>query len=228
MFDLEAHITEWRKQMLAAGIKSPVPLEELESHLRDHIDRLKSGLSEEEAFRTAAKELGDGKILKKEFSKGELLRCYRNNPVTLNILAGWFVLSGLNAMSQLAWLWHVDWPWTTDYNEARCYISLVLVIFSLQFFVGIGLLRRRKYWQYCALGFSVIGVAFTCWGMAGTLTFGTWKLTVLYIIGLGLELRVPASFPLFIDLLNLTMLLWGIHILAKSSVRNLFRPAAAN
>jgi len=37
MFDLEQAIIAWRQQMLAAGIKSPVPLEELENHLRDEI-----------------------------------------------------------------------------------------------------------------------------------------------------------------------------------------------
>ena len=37
MFDLEQSIAEWRRQMLAAGIKTPVPLEELEIHLREDI-----------------------------------------------------------------------------------------------------------------------------------------------------------------------------------------------
>ena len=32
MFDLEQAIADWRRQMLAAGIKTPVPLEELKSH----------------------------------------------------------------------------------------------------------------------------------------------------------------------------------------------------
>ena len=39
MFDLEQSIADWRRQMLAAGIKTPVPLEELESHLREEIER---------------------------------------------------------------------------------------------------------------------------------------------------------------------------------------------
>lgn len=37
MFDLEQSIAEWRRQMLAAGIKTPVPLEDLEIHLREWI-----------------------------------------------------------------------------------------------------------------------------------------------------------------------------------------------
>jgi hypothetical protein len=39
MFDLEQSIATWRRQMLDAGIKAPVPLEELESHLRDDIEQ---------------------------------------------------------------------------------------------------------------------------------------------------------------------------------------------
>jgi hypothetical protein len=35
MFNLEQAIADWRQQMLAAGIKTPVPLEELENHLRE-------------------------------------------------------------------------------------------------------------------------------------------------------------------------------------------------
>jgi hypothetical protein len=37
MFDLEQTISEWRRQMLSAGIKTPVPLEELEIHLREDV-----------------------------------------------------------------------------------------------------------------------------------------------------------------------------------------------
>ena len=51
MFDLEQSIADWRQQMLAAGIKTPVPLEELEIHLREEIERqMKSGLNEQDAF----------------------------------------------------------------------------------------------------------------------------------------------------------------------------------
>ena len=37
MFNLEQAIAEWRQQMLATGIQTPVPLEELEIHLREEI-----------------------------------------------------------------------------------------------------------------------------------------------------------------------------------------------
>jgi hypothetical protein len=58
MFDLEQSILEWRKQMLAAGIKTPVPLEELESHLREDIaQQMKSGTNPNKLFRIPFSEL---------------------------------------------------------------------------------------------------------------------------------------------------------------------------
>jgi hypothetical protein len=41
MFKLEQSIMEWRRQMLAAGIKAPVPLEELHENGDRHNERCK-------------------------------------------------------------------------------------------------------------------------------------------------------------------------------------------
>jgi hypothetical protein len=70
MFNLEESVVEWRRQMLAAGIKSPAPLDELELHLREEIGRMKeSGLDEPAAFTAAAKNLGPAQSLRDEFKK---------------------------------------------------------------------------------------------------------------------------------------------------------------
>jgi hypothetical protein len=70
MFNLEQSIADWRRQMLAAGIKTPVPLEELEIHLREEIERqMQSGLSAPLAFGIAAKQIGRAPELKREFKK---------------------------------------------------------------------------------------------------------------------------------------------------------------
>jgi hypothetical protein len=70
MFDLEPAIADWRQQMLAAGIKTPVPLEELEIHLHDEIEwQIKSGLDEQRAFEIAAQQIGQASALKNEFKK---------------------------------------------------------------------------------------------------------------------------------------------------------------
>jgi hypothetical protein len=70
MFDLEQSIAGWRQQMLTAGIKTPVPLEELEIHLREEIEQqMKSGLGVQQAFENAVQKIGQGKLLKNEFQK---------------------------------------------------------------------------------------------------------------------------------------------------------------
>ncbi len=70
MFNLEKSIAEWRRQMLAAGIKTPAPLEELEIHLREEIERqMKAGLNEQKAFNSAILKIGQARALKTEFKK---------------------------------------------------------------------------------------------------------------------------------------------------------------
>src|SRR5271170_6644818 len=70
MFNLDHAISEWRRQMLAAGIKTPVPLEELENHLREEIERqMKSELNEQKAFEVAVGRIGQANSLKMEFKK---------------------------------------------------------------------------------------------------------------------------------------------------------------
>jgi hypothetical protein len=89
MFNLEQSIAEWRTQMLAAGIKTPVPLEELEIHLREDIDRqMKSGLNEQKAFEISVQTIGQPKSLNNEFKKSERTFMKR----TLIILTGIFAV----------------------------------------------------------------------------------------------------------------------------------------
>ncbi len=102
MFNLEQAILDWQRQMLAAGIQTPVPLEELESHLRDEIEQQrKSGLSAQPAFEAAVGQIGPARALKNEFKKGE--RTFMKK--TLLVLAGIFgVLFGTGfILPALAW-----------------------------------------------------------------------------------------------------------------------------
>jgi hypothetical protein len=70
MFELEKSVGPWRQEMLAAGIKTPVPLEELEIHLREEIERqMQSGSNPEKAFELAAQKIGPVHMLKTEFAK---------------------------------------------------------------------------------------------------------------------------------------------------------------
>ncbi len=70
MFNLEQSINGWRQQMLAAGINTPVPLEELEGHLREEVEQqVQAGLDVSQAFKIAAQRIGPARMLQKEFKK---------------------------------------------------------------------------------------------------------------------------------------------------------------
>ena len=70
MFNLEQSISEWRGQLLSAGVKNPDIVDELESHLREDLARrVQSGESEEQAFEGAVQGLGQASLLKHEFAK---------------------------------------------------------------------------------------------------------------------------------------------------------------
>ena len=121
MFDLEKSIAEWRKQMLAAGIKTPVPLEELEIHLRENIERqTQSGMNEQQAFEVAIRQIGKANMLKDEFAKVEAAKQARREKfwaimvvATTNLMLwgmcgmGLFKIAGFSQITsgqQMSWL----------------------------------------------------------------------------------------------------------------------------
>ena len=70
MFNLEQAITDWRRQMVTGGIESRELLDELESHLRDEIERqIYSGINEQNAYLAAVASIGPARALKGEFAK---------------------------------------------------------------------------------------------------------------------------------------------------------------
>jgi hypothetical protein len=70
MFDLSKEITKWRKTLSEKQMCYISDLDELESHLKDEIDQLKShGLSEQEAFLVGTHRLGKPDALADEFAK---------------------------------------------------------------------------------------------------------------------------------------------------------------
>jgi hypothetical protein len=76
MFNLEQSIAEWRRQMLAAGVKAPATLEELESHLREDLAALlRAGVPGEQAFPLAVSRLGNPAPLRTEFNKLKRKAC---------------------------------------------------------------------------------------------------------------------------------------------------------
>jgi hypothetical protein len=102
MFNLEQSIAKWRKQMLAAGIKTPVPLEELEIHLRENIERqIQSGMNDQEAFEVANQQIGKANLLKEEFAKVEAAKKARRDKledIMLLVLTN-LILWGMGGMA---------------------------------------------------------------------------------------------------------------------------------
>ena len=102
MFTLEKSIAEWEKQMLAAGIKTPVPLEELEIHLREEIERRKWEMNEERAFEIAVRCIGKASTLNNEFQKANLSAPKRTISVAMGVyvvFAGSYLILSLVAQN---------------------------------------------------------------------------------------------------------------------------------
>jgi len=70
MFHLEQAISNWRRQMAAAGVKSPEVLVELENHLREDFEQqTRLGLDPQQAFVNAVVRIGHASTLETEFAK---------------------------------------------------------------------------------------------------------------------------------------------------------------
>ena len=70
MFNLEQAVADWRRQMVADGVDTPEVLNELESHLRDDVERqMQSGAKAPKAFEAAVHRIGQAAVLKHEFDK---------------------------------------------------------------------------------------------------------------------------------------------------------------
>ena len=73
MFNLDQAINEWRQQMERGGVKTPVVLDELESHLREEVEQqMRSGTTSERAFEAAVKKIGPASALKNEFKESSV------------------------------------------------------------------------------------------------------------------------------------------------------------
>ena len=84
MFELESSIAGRRRLMLAAGIRSPDPLDELEGHLRDDIEqRMASGQGDAAAFEAAVQNLGVPGDIEREFQRTQTNDTMKANLVNL-------------------------------------------------------------------------------------------------------------------------------------------------
>src|SRR5688572_14759809 len=83
MRDLEKKIAEWRRNMAKSAGQRVEPRDELETHLREEIERsARTGTSPEQAFELAVSKLGSADALRAEFHKLDQMRGAKWKPAT--------------------------------------------------------------------------------------------------------------------------------------------------
>jgi len=135
MFNLEQSISDWRQQMLAAGIQTPVPLEELETHLRDEVEhQIRSGLDVDKAFAAAAQKIGHAHLIQGEFQKVETVwsdRAWKIKQLVVMLVVGLFPIW----IGSMALLKSVSFALSSSGERMSSLASLA--VFSLLFWGGI-------------------------------------------------------------------------------------------
>ena len=109
MSDLEKRIEQWRADLDGSELLGHSDVKELESHLREEMQHLKtSGLSEEEAFLVGRHGLGDTATLEQEFAK---VNPHRHLAQRLY----WMILGMLS--------WFVVWPLGEHLTTVSAYLA---------------------------------------------------------------------------------------------------------
>ena len=197
MSDLEKSITGWRQQMLAAGIKTPVPLEELEIHLREETEQqIRCGSTSVQAFEIAVQKTGQGRELKAEFKKAE-----ESPEARLVKLLGFGCVAAAALFS--AWICIVlfthDFGWLAKISGATAFATTVLSWRYNDHFLPV----IRNHWIRAAIG-TVCCIGCVIWiqffivdyvprmlvqsGMRATIFLWGWTvMAVLGGVGYGLE-----------------------------------------
>ena len=145
MFNLDDALADWRRQMAAGGITTPDALEELESHLRDDMDReTRNGVPESRAFETAVQSLGLAPQLKNEFDKVGLGTVLQNSRLKefLFTLAG--IPNLIPTTNMNTSITPLEPRWAT-YAKAGAFVTPAVVLW---FFIGVFVFPKLQ--QICA------------------------------------------------------------------------------
>jgi hypothetical protein len=168
MLNLDTAIAEWRQQMLAAGVKTPVPLDELESHLREDIEhQMWSGLNAQQAFGIAVGRIGQANLLKMEFKKvGKMDKAQQRKLASLIFAA----ILGFYSFA-VAWILSNN---DLTFNERLSGVASLATILASVFVV----------WQIMPRFFPVIAnkTVQSAVGVIGVISGMTWFCAFVYFI----------------------------------------------
>lgn len=114
MFDLEKAVQQWRERQDGETSLAPCELDELEDHLRAHIDlelELNAALTPARAFVIARHELGRATVLSREFARAGKARWRRW------LFAGWAMFAGSfflpdGGVARYEMLWRILQDWS--------------------------------------------------------------------------------------------------------------------
>ncbi|HVU28668.1 MAG TPA: hypothetical protein VHG71_13165 [Verrucomicrobiae bacterium] len=105
-----------------------MPLEELEIHLREEIERqVKSGLNEQEAFNFATQKIGQSSVLKSEFKKigGTISECLKHFLFTLSGIPNYQLVTNMNRTNP-----NIEPRWVT-YTKAGTFLFPAVFLWLL-------------------------------------------------------------------------------------------------
>jgi hypothetical protein len=221
MFNLETAIAEWRKQMRAEGIKTPVPLEELENHLREDFEaQIRSGAIPERAFEIAAGRLGPAAAIQQEFSKvGKVMsaRARRFNFVFSAVVAVLFCVVGVQFLVNIPHA-HVApveriMTWGERISLAGAFLSAGLLLSTWMFTWRIFPVLPRAQTRIAAVFLSVILSGFCATVLLQFLPPGS---------GTTEELVIAVAWALLVPLSAAAALIYGLE---EAAYRNAQRRA---
>ena len=148
MSNLDQAVAEWRGRMIAAGIRQPSVLDELENHLREHVEQLtREGKTDEEAFDAAVQRIGQLDLLKREFAKAEgFLGLFRHCTST-------------RTHRVLAAVWMARFCWLLTWILSLVRLTPQRIPPSVIFFIALIIL-----FAVCGIIASVFLFKGSCWG----------------------------------------------------------------
>jgi hypothetical protein len=162
MFNVEKAISAWRQQVSHFGLTDRAVLDELESHLRDEIDRqLIKGLTPEQAFQIAVQQIGSAVLIKEEFNKTNAMKQSRKQTEKIIGAIG-FGVYALTSMYGLLFANHI----AASLNERLLGLTAVvitglLLVVSVDAWRVVPVITAKKVRLSVALGCAIFGAIVT-------------------------------------------------------------------
>jgi len=178
MFDIEQSTAKWRRQMVAAGIKSPSVLDELESHLREDVSQqMRCGLEAHEPFEWASSRIGQGSVLKTEFAKARGFWRFlgENKAVKTNRILGVLWLTGCSlSLNTVCRQFVPSQPTGTSPDTTLLWMTMMAGCIYLAGMIGSVFLFRGAKWGRSIVRMLALLMMIVCIAQASNFRMRVW------------------------------------------------------